>query len=116
MSSPETEQDIKKTALVEHLEDVAHDINPEAAVPKSRGANTQLDDAARILAQVGGSIEVSAADRKRVLRSVDLWVCVPMCIVYCIQSLDKSSLTYAAVFSLQADAKLHGIEYSWLSR
>jgi hypothetical protein len=41
---------------------------------------------------------------------------MPMCIVYTIQSLEKASITYAAIFNLQADTHLHGSEYSWLSR
>jgi hypothetical protein len=75
-----------------------------------------MDDAAQLLAQAGGHVDVTEEDRKRVLRKIDLWVCVPMCIVYCIQSLDKGSITYAAVFNLQADTGLVGAQYSWLSR
>jgi hypothetical protein len=62
------------------------------AVRRRRGANTQLDDAAKILEAAGGRHETTQEDRKRVLRKVDLWVCVPMCIVYCLQQFDKSSV------------------------
>ncbi len=52
---------------------------------KRRGANTQVDDAARILDSAGGQFDITPEDRKRILRKVDLFVCVPMCIIYTIQ-------------------------------
>ena len=75
------------------------------------------DDAAAILNQASDeSITFTEADRKRVLRKIDLWVAVPLCIVYNIQSLDKATLGYASVFNLIGDTHLVGSEYSWLSR
>lgn len=47
-----------------------------------QGANTQLDDAARLLDEVGGHVEYSMDDMKRVLRKIDIYVCIPMCITY----------------------------------
>jgi MFS family permease len=38
-----------------------------------------------------------------------------MCIVYWIQQLDKSSVSYAAVFDLQTETNLKGTQYSWLT-
>ena len=43
--------------------------------------NTQMDDAAALLEAAGGQFEITPEDRKRILRKVDLWVCLPMCIV-----------------------------------
>ncbi|RDW68322.1 putative allantoate permease-1 [Coleophoma crateriformis] len=37
-----------------------------------------------------------------------------LCFTYMLQSVDKSTLGYAAVFDLQKDAHLVGTEYSWL--
>jgi MFS family permease len=34
--------------------------------------------------------------------------------IYCLQSLDKNTLSYAAVFGLISDAGLKGDQYSWL--
>jgi len=87
--------------------------NEEGKKPKY-AANTQLDDAARILAEAG-TIEYTPQEHKRVLRKIDLFVCLPMCLTYFIQQLDKSSVSYAAVFGLQTEANLVGSEYSWLS-
>jgi hypothetical protein len=58
-------------------------------------ANTQLDDAARLLAEAG-DIQYTPAEGKRVLRRIDMYVCSCMCLVYFIQQLDKSSVSYAA--------------------
>lgn len=38
-----------------------------------------------------------------------------MCLVYFLQQLDKSSLSYAAVFDLQKETNLHGTQFSWLT-
>lgn len=100
----------------EHLEHAF--VDDLEAGPKSKyAANTQMDDAAKLLAEAGGHVEYSPADSKRVLRKIDLYVCLPMCLVYCIQQvstrrnctslfldagqLDKSSISYAAVFGIQ---------------
>ena len=48
-------------------------------------ANTQMDDAARLLYEVGGHVEYTKEEEKRVLRKVDFYVCIPMCLVYWIQ-------------------------------
>lgn len=99
-----------------------------------RTANTQLDDAARLLAEAGGHVDYTPQDGKRVLRMIDFYVCLPMCLTYFIQQvragllyvspmgvpadslqMDKSSVSYAAVFNLQTEAGLVGTQYSWLS-
>ncbi|ORX39563.1 major facilitator superfamily domain-containing protein [Kockovaella imperatae] len=89
-------------------------VDVEVAAPKY-AANTQLDDAAKLLAEAGGHVEYTRAEGRRVLRKIDLYVCLPMCLVYFIQQMDKSSLSWSAVFSIQAEAHLVGVEYSWLS-
>jgi hypothetical protein len=56
-----------------------------------RTANHQLDDAARLLAEAGGHVEYSHADGKRVLRMIDFYVCLPMCLTYFIQQVSPHS-------------------------
>ncbi|KAI1849582.1 hypothetical protein JX265_013588 [Neoarthrinium moseri] len=56
-------------------------------------------------------------DRKvlqSLLWKIDLRLMPLLCITYALQSIDKTTLGYAAVFNLQADLNLHGTEYSWL--
>lgn len=121
--------------LTEHIE-VAHAVTRDD-MEKGRTkhtVNTQLDDAAKLLEEAGGHVEYTHADNKRILRLIDFYVCLPMCLVYFIQQvgclskmlamrnltrnisqLDKASVSYAAVFDLQTEANLVGTQYSWLS-
>ena len=70
-----------------HVEDThLPQVDPESQKPKY-SANTQLDDAAKLLEEAGGHVEYTAADQKRVLRKIDLFVCLPMCLVYFIQQV-----------------------------
>lgn len=120
--------------LTEHVE-VSHAVTRDDLERgrTKRTANTQLDDAAKLLEEAGGHVEYTHAENKRVLRLIDFYVCLPMCLVYFIQQvgylsntvtaesysnisqLDKASVSYAAVFDLQVEANLVGTQYSWLS-
>lgn len=121
--------------LTEHIE-VAHAVTRDDMEKgrTKRTINTQLDDAAKLLEEAGGHVEYTHADNKRILRLIDFYVCLPMCLVYFIQQvgclskmlamrnltrnisqLDKASVSYAAVFDLQTEANLVGTQYSWLS-
>ena len=70
--------DEKERDVIDHIE---HDNEKNTKWT----ANAHMDDAARILHEAGGQLEFSAEDRRRVLRRIDLFVCVPMCITYFIQ-------------------------------
>ncbi|WVQ69752.1 uncharacterized protein L199_007972 [Kwoniella botswanensis] len=102
--------------LAEHIEQpvVQEPQNLEAG-KKKRNANRQLDEAADLLRENGGHVEYTVEDRKRVLRMVDIYVCIPMCIVYLVQQLDKGTVAQAAVFDLKESTGLVGSQYSWLS-
>lgn len=63
---------------------------------------------------VGQAITVTPEENKRILRKIDLAILPIILIIYCLQSLDKSSLSYAAVFKLQEHTNLVGKEFSWL--
>ncbi|OCF32432.1 allantoate transporter [Kwoniella heveanensis BCC8398] len=110
--------------VVEHVDDAQlhTDVNhlEEGHGKNKKTANNQLEEAAKILEQAGagnasGRIEYTTDDGKRVLRMIDIYVCIPMCIVYCMQQLDKMTVSQAAVFDLEAEANLKGTEYSWLT-
>ena len=73
-----SEKEITDKHAAEHVE---IDDDVESGKPKY-AANAQMDEAARILAEAGPR-EFSAQDKKRVLRKIDFWVCLPMGIVYC---------------------------------
>ncbi|KAL7424634.1 hypothetical protein Q5752_000318 [Cryptotrichosporon argae] len=113
MSTHEIKDEDLEKHEVQHVEDT----HVAPAAPRGRGhsgANTQLDDAARLLQEAGG-VEYTQEESKRVLRRIDLYVCLPMCITYFIQQMDKSSVSYAAVFGLQTATGLVGTQYAWLT-
>ena len=72
------------------------------------------DKAAQLLEQVDHPIHVTASDNARVLRKIDLTILPILLTVYCLQYLDKATLSYASVFGLLKDANLQGEDYSWL--
>lgn len=74
------DEEKKVDAVVEHIE-ASPQLDTEHATSKYR-ANTQLDDAARLLQEAGGHVEYSPEESKRILRRIDLYVCLPMCITY----------------------------------
>lgn len=84
MTTPYNHHDEKKLST-EHLEGGIHADDVENALDdkdveggKKKGVNTQLDDAAALLAAHGGHIEYTPEENKRVLRMIDLYVCVPV--------------------------------------
>ncbi|KAK6201957.1 hypothetical protein LQW54_009170 [Pestalotiopsis sp. IQ-011] len=52
---------------------------------------------------------------RSLLWKIDLRLMPLLCITYALQSIDKTTLGYAAVFDLQTDLGLKGTEYSWVS-
>lgn len=72
------------------------------------------DKAGQLLKEAGHSVIVTSADNKRILRKIDLAILPIILTVYCLQFLDKSTLSYASVFGILEDANLHGDQYSWL--
>lgn len=74
------------TAHREELPQDDHDL--EQGKGKST-VNNQLDDAARLLAEAGGHVEYTEAENKRVLRKIDIYVCIPMCLIYFIQQVSN---------------------------
>ena len=76
---------------------------------------TRKDKAAELLDQYGGRVVVTPEDDRRILRMIDMRILPILLTVYCLQYLDKATISYASVFGLIKDTNLHGEEYSWLS-
>lgn len=79
--------------------------------PTTRGK----DKAAELLAS-NERIVVTSEENKKVLRKIDLVILPILLSVYFLQSLDKTTLSYASVFGLIQDANLdpNSQQYSWL--
>ncbi|KAM0512392.1 hypothetical protein ACHAPE_008959 [Trichoderma viride] len=87
-----------------------------APVPKvSNLPITGRDKAAQFLKQANHSaIIVTPSENARILRKIDLHILPIILFVYCLQSLDKTTLSYASVFGLIDDTHLEGEQFSWL--
>ncbi|KAJ9119020.1 hypothetical protein QFC22_003509 [Naganishia vaughanmartiniae] len=98
----------------EHLEHVVSYDEAEKQHPHVIGDLKQVDEAAKVMAEAG-KVEYTLAEDKAVLRKIDTWILPVLCIAYLVQQLDKSSVSYAAVFDLREATHLKGQEYSWLT-
>ncbi|KAH8695994.1 putative MFS allantoate transporter [Talaromyces proteolyticus] len=62
----------------------------------------------------GQVITVDEATNRRLLRTID-WHLMPiMCLVYGMNYLDKTTISYASIMGLKTDLKLVGNDYQWL--
>ncbi|KAF7321975.1 hypothetical protein MKEN_00720000 [Mycena kentingensis (nom. inval.)] len=59
-------------------------------------------------------IVVTREENDRILRKTDLYLLPVMLVIYFLQQLDKSTLSYAAVFNLATDTGLVGYQFSAL--
>ncbi|KOS17138.1 putative transporter [Escovopsis weberi] len=100
--------------------DASHKSPDSAKKTKGGGGGRRVlrgrDKAAQFLKEADlPPIVVTPNDNKRVLRKIDLHILPFILIVYCLQSLDKTALSYASVFGIIEDTHLVGEQFSWLS-
>ncbi|EPY50132.1 major facilitator superfamily transporter [Schizosaccharomyces cryophilus OY26] len=84
---------------------------------QERAVNPQdagIDEALAII-QDDEQFEYDEAEDAKVRRKIDLFVLPVMCITYGVQYLDKTAVSYAAVYGMKESAHLSGSAYSWLS-
>ena len=62
----------------------------------------------------GEVIELDEATNKRLLKIIDRNLIPLMCVVYGLNYLDKTTLSYASVMGIQKDIHLVGDDYQWL--
>lgn len=88
----------------------------EVVDPDSKTPNAHEDKAAEFLEAnaPGEHVHVTPEENKRVLRKIDLALLPILLCIYFLQSLDKTALSYAAVFGLIEDTNLVDDQYSWL--
>ncbi|EME42508.1 hypothetical protein DOTSEDRAFT_89887 [Dothistroma septosporum NZE10] len=74
------------------------------------------DEAMKVFeGQEGEVITIDEATNKRLLRRIDRNLMPVMCIIYGLQFLDKTTLSYASIMGLKKDLNLVGDNYQWLS-
>lgn len=100
--------------------DEALDLPPTSLAHKwrfSTKSKTQDGDVALALFADADDLHepVDAAEEKKLIRKVD-WTILPLIAVnYAFFYIDKTTLSYAAIFGIKDDLNLHGTQYSWLS-
>lgn len=94
---------------IEEEDQTHHTVQDEPQVNKG-----QQDQALQLIEEVGHSTILTPENNKHVLRKIDLRLLPIMLVIYFLQQLDKSTLSYASVFGLKESAHLHGQQYSWL--
>ncbi|KAF2719980.1 MFS general substrate transporter [Polychaeton citri CBS 116435] len=58
---------------------------------------------------------IDAAEEKRLVRKIDLMILPYLAVCYAFFYIDKTTLSYAAIFGIRDDLNLSGSQYSWLS-
>lgn len=62
----------------------------------------------------GEVVELDEETNKRLLRIIDFRMMPLMCVVYGLNYLDKTTLSYASIMGIKKDINLVGDNYQWL--
>jgi hypothetical protein len=57
----------------------------------------------------------TAAEEKKLVRKIDAMILPYLAVCYAFFYIDKTTLSYAAIFGIREDLDLHGDRYNWLS-
>ncbi|KAL1614556.1 hypothetical protein SLS56_012064 [Neofusicoccum ribis] len=79
------------------------------------GKLTPDDIGVAAIAEAGEVENYTPADEKRVRWKIDLHLMPLLMVTYLIQFLDKSCISYSALWGMRKDVGLHGSQYSWLT-
>ncbi|KAL1750710.1 hypothetical protein FB107DRAFT_279392 [Schizophyllum commune] len=112
MMKKPTRPDSPLKATVDQIEEVEVLSTTSAAGPSKANAG---DAALEVLGRSDVRREITTEEDRRVRRKIDLWLMPVIVMVYMLQQLDKSSLSYTSVFGIVENTGLKGQEYSWLS-
>ncbi|KAJ5261336.1 MFS allantoate transporter [Penicillium angulare] len=83
--------------------------------PKLVQHSGDADEAMKAFDELQGEvIEIDEATNRRLLRTIDWHIMPLMCLVYGMNFLDKTTLSYASIMGLKDDLDLVGDQYQWL--
>lgn len=93
----------------------ANDDDERFGAIRKHADRNDADEALKVLEGENGEvIELTPEDEKRLLRKID-WNLMPLlCLVYGLNYLDKTTVSYASVMGLKQDIGLSGHQYSWI--
>ncbi|KAK7969456.1 MFS general substrate transporter [Apiospora saccharicola] len=90
------------------------DVEAGTTVLKHADKN-DADEAYKVLVgHEGETVVITPEEEKKLLRKIDLNLMPLLCIVYGLNYLDKTTVSYASVMGLKTDIKLVGQDYSWI--
>jgi len=111
-SSPSGHQD-EKDGAISQLE------NASTADPSAKWKVSKTGDGDAAMALFNSPDEVhepiDPAEEKRVVRKIDMMILPYLAVCYAFFYIDKTTLSYAAIFGIRDDLDLVGTKYSWLS-
>lgn len=91
---------------------------------KLEGAGEQLsgkyietasrDKALNLLANRHAPFDPNSAEAIRVRWKIDMRIMPMIFVIYCLQLMDKNSLSFAAIMGIKEDTNLSSAQYSWL--
>ncbi|KAM9936127.1 hypothetical protein OXX80_004327 [Metschnikowia pulcherrima] len=70
-------------------------------------------DEAIAYAEIDEAFEVDPEEDKKLLRKIDFYLLPLICLTYCVQFMDKQTISYGSVLGLRTDLKMVGDQYSW---
>ncbi len=89
-------------------------LSATAAAQKILAHSNDADEAMKAFTS-GEVVEIDEATNKRLLRIID-WHLMPLlCLIYGLNYLDKTTLSYASIMGIKTDINLEGDDYQWLS-
>ncbi|KAJ6124208.1 hypothetical protein N7471_011525 [Penicillium samsonianum] len=91
------------------------DSDPTADCKGELKQTQDLDVGATILNGTIDNLEVDSGEARSVLRKIDMFLLPILAFTYMIQFLDKSCVSYAALWGMVEDAHLVNDQYSWLT-
>ena len=116
--------------MVPHKEERHDSLNPPNVIQTALGPgkyeqSTQAsdlgnlqdaDEALQVVRSSGDAEEIVIDEelKKRLLRKIDLHIMPIMCVVYGLNYLDKTTLSYASIMGLETDLNLTKSNYQWL--
>jgi len=98
--------------------DVSHEEYAENAEHhKFQVSKTGDGDAAMALFRSPTEIHepIDPDEERKLIRKIDLMILPYLAVCYAFFYIDKTTLSYAALFGIRTDLHLHGTQYSWLS-
>jgi len=96
------------------LPDVEQEQDPQRIRIHSQDSSLDSDQISHLTGAQSKHPDAQDAEARRVLRKIDRWLIPILSLIYTLQYIDKSAMSYAAVFTFRQDRGLVGRQYSWL--